>query len=153
MQQSTWSHLVSEQLIQHLVTSNPSPAYVERVSSVFSNNGSGVRGEMRAVLIMAILTDAEARAGDDPSQAINSKFGHMREPILFLSNLLRGLNRILSSTSAIYNDATELGGICFNEPSVFSYFSPQNQTSQGLSRRSFTQIYSTQSAATYCGYR
>ena len=145
MQQSTMAPFVSEQLIQHLVTSNPSPAYIQRVSSVFSNNGSGVRGDMQAV-IMAILTDPEARAGDDPSQAINSKFGHMREPILFLSNLLRGLNATLSSTSAIYNDATELGENLFNEPSVFSYFSPQNRTSQGLLAPEF-QIYSTQTAA------
>ena len=54
---------VCRQLIQHLVGSNPSPAYVERVSAIFANNGSGVRGDMQAV-IRAILEDSEARAGD-----------------------------------------------------------------------------------------
>ncbi len=66
MQQTTMAPFVSRQLIQHLVTSNPSPAYIQRVSNVFLNNGSGVRGDMKAV-ITAILTDPEARAGDDPN--------------------------------------------------------------------------------------
>ena len=52
---------VSKQLIQRLVTSNPSPAYVGRVSAVFANNGAGVRGDMKAV-IRAILLDTEARS-------------------------------------------------------------------------------------------
>jgi uncharacterized protein (DUF1800 family) len=56
---------VSKQLIQRLVTSNPSPAYVGRVSAVFANNGSGVRGDMKAV-IRAVLTDTEARADATP---------------------------------------------------------------------------------------
>ncbi len=55
---------VSQLLIQHLVTSNPSPAYIARVASVFEDNGSGVRGDLKAV-IRAILTDPEARAADD----------------------------------------------------------------------------------------
>ena len=54
---------VCRQLIQHLVTGNPSPAYVQRVAEVFANNGSGVRGDMKAVLT-AIIMDQEARAGD-----------------------------------------------------------------------------------------
>ena len=58
---------VCKQLIQHLVTSTPSPAYVARISAVFANNGNGVRGDMQAV-IRAILEDTEARAGDtDPT--------------------------------------------------------------------------------------
>jgi uncharacterized protein (DUF1800 family) len=65
MAQPTMAPFVSKQLIQHLVSSNPSPAYIQRVSKVFSNNGSGVAGDMKAVLT-AILTDPEARAGDDP---------------------------------------------------------------------------------------
>jgi uncharacterized protein (DUF1800 family) len=56
---------VSRQLIQHLVTSNPTPGYVARVASVFSDNGSGHRGDLKAV-VKAILLDPEARAGDGP---------------------------------------------------------------------------------------
>ena len=70
MAQPTMAPFVSKQLIQHLVTSNPSPAYIQRVSGVFLNNGAGVRGDMKAV-ITAILTDPEARAGDDPGAAPN----------------------------------------------------------------------------------
>ena len=54
---------VCRQLIQHLVTSNPSPAYVARIAAVFANNGTGMRGNMQAV-VQAILQDPEARAGD-----------------------------------------------------------------------------------------
>ena len=68
---------IGKQLIQHLVTSNPSPAYIARVSAVFADNGSGVRGDMAAV-VKAILTDPEAR-GDTPAQ---SNYGHLREPAL-----------------------------------------------------------------------
>ena len=66
---------ISKQLIQHLVTSNPSPDYVARVAAVFANNGQKVRGDLSAV-VRAILTDTEAR-GDAPP---NNLFGHLREP-------------------------------------------------------------------------
>ncbi|HEY2145441.1 MAG TPA: DUF1800 domain-containing protein [Steroidobacteraceae bacterium] len=77
---------IGKQLIQHLVTSNPSPAYVARISAVFADNGSGVRGDMAAV-VKAILTDPEAR-GDTPA---SSGFGHLREPALFITSMLRSL--------------------------------------------------------------
>ena len=70
----------------------PQPAYIQRVSQVFENDGTGVAGNLQAV-ITAILTDAEARAGDDRAIAPSTaNFGHLREPILFMANLLRGLN-------------------------------------------------------------
>ena len=71
---------VCKQLIQHLVTSTPSPAYVARIAAVFANNGNGVRGDMQAV-IRAILEDQEARAGDT-----NPTYdgGHLREPMLWI---------------------------------------------------------------------
>ena len=145
MQQNTMAPFVSKQLIQHLVTSNPSPAYIQRVSSVFLNNGSGVRGDMKAV-VTAILTDAEARAGDDPSAAVNASFGHLREPVLFMANILRGLNATLGSSSAINNEASLMGQNLFRAPSVFSYFSPQYRTEHGLLGPEF-QIYTTATAA------
>ena len=108
MAQKTMAPFVCKQLIQHLVTSNPSPAYIERVSAVFLNNGAGVRGDMKAV-ITAILTDAEARAGDAASAPSNANFGHLREPVLFMANVLRGLNATLGSSSAINRYSAELG--------------------------------------------
>jgi uncharacterized protein (DUF1800 family) len=149
MQQPTMAPFVCQQLIQHLVTSNPSPAYIQRVSNVFLDNSSGVRGDLKAV-ITAILTDDEARAGDLPSTTSLTNFGHLREPVLFMANLLRGLNATLSSTSTIYNDATLLGEDLFYAPSVFSYFSPQYRTEKGLLGPEF-QIYSTQTAASRAG--
>ncbi len=145
MAQPTMAPFVCQQLIQHLVTSNPSPAYIERVATVFEDNGEGVRGDMRAV-IKAILTDPEARAGDDPSAAPNPGFGHLCEPALFMANLLRGLNATLGSASTIYNDANLMGQDLFYEPSVFSYFSPLYRISDGQLAPEF-QLYSTQSAA------
>jgi len=146
MAQPSMAPFVSEQLIQHLVTSNPSPQYIARVSSVFDNDGNGVPGNLKAV-ITAILTDPEARAGDDPTAAsTNATFGHMREPVLFMANLLRALNATLTPNSAIYNDSSELGENLFNPPSVFSYFSPQYRIQGGLLAPEF-QIYTTQTAA------
>jgi len=145
MAQPTMAPFVSQQLIQHLVTSNPSPAYIERVASVFENNGAGSRGDMQAV-ITAILTDPEARACDTSSAAPNPSFGHLREPVLFMANLLRGLNATLGAGSTVYNDANLMGQDLFYEPSVFSYFSPLYRIPGGQLAPEF-QIYSTQSAA------
>lgn len=144
MAQKTMAPFVSKQLIQHLVASNPSPAYVQRVSSVFSNNGSGVAGDMKAV-ITAILSDPEAQAGDDPSAALNASFGHMREPVLFMANILRGLNATLGTSSAIHNDATDLGQDLFYPETVFSYFSPLYTLENGAPAPEF-QIYTGQTA-------
>ena len=144
MAQNTMAPFVCRQLIQHLVTSNPSPAYIERVSNVFLNNGSGVRGDMKSV-ITAILTDPEARAGDDPDAAPNASFGHLREPVLFMANLLRGLNATLGSSSTVYNNAANLGENLFTPPTVFSYFSPLYTLENGEAAPEF-QIYSEQTA-------
>ncbi|MGP8246529.1 MAG: DUF1800 domain-containing protein [Bryobacteraceae bacterium] len=144
MAQRTMAPFVSRQLIQHLVTSDPSPAYIQRVSNVFLDNGSGVPGDMKAVLA-AILTDPEARAGDDPGAVPNPAFGHMREPVLFMANILRGLNATLGPSSAIYNNAANLGEQLFYPASVFSYFSPLYVLESGDPAPEF-QIYSAQTA-------
>ena len=145
MAQPSMAPFVSKQLVQHLVTSNPSPQYIQRVASVFANDGNGVKGNLRAV-ITAILTDPEARAGDDPTASADPTFGHMREPVLFLPNLLRGLNATLTAQSTIYYDTSELSENLFDAPSVFSYFSPQYRIPGGLLGPEF-QIYTTQTAA------
>jgi uncharacterized protein (DUF1800 family) len=141
MAQPTMAPFVSKQLIQHMVTSNPSPAYVERVAQVFSST----KGDMKSV-ITAILTDTEARAGDSPTAAVNPAFGHLREPILFLTSLVRGLNGTAGASNSLNGRANQMGEDLFNPPSVFSYFSPQNRIGGGMLAPEF-QIYSTQTAA------
>src|SRR6185436_2144810 len=76
---------VCRALIQRLVSSNPSPAYVYRCAQAFANNGAGVRGDMKAVL-RAILLDWEARSPDVLAQP---GYGKMREPIVRFVALLR----------------------------------------------------------------
>ena len=137
--QPTMAPFVSKQLIQHLVTSDPSPAYIQRVAKVFLDNGAGVEGDMKAVL-MAILSDQEARAGDNPSAAANASFGHLREPVLLVANLLRGLNGTLGASSKVYNNATTLGEDLFYPATVFSYFSPLYTLEDGQPARSSRSI-------------
>jgi len=125
---------VCRQLIQHLVTGDPSPAYVSRVAAVFADNGSGVRGDMKAVLT-AILMDSEARAGDtqtgdeaDNSPAVNG--GHLREPLLWAMNLLRGLNAPSSAATSypfvsfMSGSLSSVGEAPFSQQSVFNFFPP-----------------------------
>jgi uncharacterized protein (DUF1800 family) len=141
MAQPTMGPFISQQLIQHMVTSNPSPAYIQRVSQVFSSTN----GDMKSI-VTAILTDPEARAGDDASSPVNASFGHLREPVLFLSNMLRGLNASVGPSNTLNGYSEELGQNLFVAPSVFSYFSPQNQIEGGLLGPEFA-IYSTQTAS------
>ena len=68
---------------------------------------------------------------DDAGAPVNAGFGHMREPVLFMANILRSLNATLGTSSAIYNQATQTGQQLFYSPSVFSYFSPQYRTRAG----------------------
>ncbi len=114
---------VSRQLIQRLVTSNPSPAYVARVARVFNNNGAGVRGDMAAV-IRAILMDAEARSA---AAALDPNFGKLREPVVRMGNWIRVTNAtsqtggwLIPSTSA----NTSLGQSALASPSVFNFWRP-----------------------------
>jgi len=118
---------VGKILIQQLVTSNPTPAYVGRVSAVFNDNGQGIRGDLKAV-VRAILTDPEARGNlkTDPD------YGHLREPVLFVTNILRPLNPTANTNSSgscngqsdgVLNGVTlVLDQDVFNPPSVFNYY-------------------------------
>jgi len=115
---------VCRQLIQHLVTSFPSPAYVSRVAEVFANDGSGVRGDMKAV-VTAILNDPEARAADtDPTV----DGGHLREPILYFTGILRALQFTNVSPQGSYFIASSytapLGQTPYAAASVFNFFPP-----------------------------
>ena len=75
---------IGKQLIQRLVTSNPSNDYIQHVAQAFNDNGAGVRGDLRAV-VRAVLLDPEARDVHPPSD----NFGKFREPLLRLSHLRR----------------------------------------------------------------
>ncbi|MBB3120088.1 DUF1800 domain-containing protein [Pseudoduganella violacea] len=113
---------IGRQLIQRLVTSNPSPAYVGRVAAAFNNNGKGVRGDMKAV-IRAILLDAEARR--PPS---GNSGGKLREPVLRLANWMRAFNA--TSKSGYYqmwhldDPVRALGQTAMRSPTVFNFYRP-----------------------------
>ena len=115
---------VSKQLIQHLVTSNPSPAYVGRVAAVFANSGSGVRGDLKAV-IRAVLTDREAR---DDTQVDSTTFGKLREPAVRLVQWAKTFNVASASQSwpfgSTSSSANRLGESPGRAPSVFNWFRP-----------------------------
>jgi uncharacterized protein (DUF1800 family) len=144
---------IGKLLIQRLVTSNPSPAYVGRVAAAFANNGSGLRGDMKAV-IKAILLDPEAR---DPAMMNQPTWGKLREPFLRCVNFARAFNA--SSTSGWYPlDQFALDHLQdpLNSPSVFNFFLPAHSppgpiTQQGLVAPEF-QILNASSAITGPNY-
>lgn len=121
---------ISKLLIQQMVTSNPTPAYVGRVSAVFRDNGLGVRGDLKAV-VRAILLDPEARGNvkTDPN------YGHLREPVLYLTSVLRPFNPTANnnisvpascnglSDGAINTLTQPLDQDVWNPPTVFNYYS------------------------------
>ncbi|MCC6328528.1 MAG: DUF1800 family protein [Acidobacteria bacterium] len=117
---------VSKILIQQLVTSDPTQAYISRAAAAFNNNGAGVRGDMKAV-IRAILLDPEARgdAKTDPN------FGKLREPFQFAANFVRSFG-VRSADTLGQSDGyfmgrreyTGMGQLPFQSPTVFNYYPP-----------------------------
>jgi len=115
---------VSRILIQHHVTSDPTPAYVGRIAAVFNNNGSGVRGDMKAV-IKAILLDPEARGNTktDPN------YGKLREPVQLATNVYRhfgvkSADLTTQSDGYVWQIIAPLGQNAFYSPTVFNYYPP-----------------------------
>lgn len=111
---------ISRQLIQQLVTSNPSPAYIARISTVFNTSG----GDLSKV-VTAILTDAEALTGTIPAQYPNLVFGKAREPLLKLTALWRYYGA--TSTSGLYvfpNPQSSYAERPGGAASVFNFYSP-----------------------------
>jgi hypothetical protein len=120
---------ISKLLIQQLVTSNPTPAYVGRVAAVFNNDGANNRGNLKAV-VRAILLDPEARGNlkTDPN------YGKLREPVLFISNVLRPFNPQAQANAQVSfgcNGQSDgvINGVslildqdAFNPPTVFNYY-------------------------------
>jgi uncharacterized protein (DUF1800 family) len=125
---------IGSQLIKRLVTSNPSPAYISRVSAVFADNGSGVRGDMKAVW-RAVLLDPDAR---DASKISQPTWGKLREPILRYAHFLRSFNVKSDSTKyTIWNLeelSASLGQNPMRAPSVFNWYRP-DYAPQGPLRR------------------
>jgi uncharacterized protein (DUF1800 family) len=115
---------ISKQLIQRLVTSNPSPAYVARVATVFNDNGAGVKGDLKAV-IKALLLDGEAR-GD--AGLADPAYGKLREPMLRFLGWARAFKATSPSEAwAIGNTSdpgTRFGQSPGRSPSVFNFFRP-----------------------------
>lgn len=115
----------SKQMIEHLVTSNPSPAYVSRVAAVFKDNGSGVRGDLKAV-ITAILLDPEAR--DTATDSGNPQFGKVREALVRYTHWARAFTA-QSRTGSYWIGSSEdpiwgLGQMTLRSPTVFNWFAP-----------------------------
>lgn len=109
---------VATALIRQLVTSNPTPAYVGRVAARFADNGSGVRGDVKAV-VRAILTDAEARG----TVRTGTDYGKVKEPILILTSLMR----VVGFQTDGYPFVTQDNGVLqpvFRSPSVFNFYPP-----------------------------
>ncbi len=110
---------IATRLIQRLVTSNPSPAYVARVAGVFNNNGSGVRGDLAAV-VKAILLDSEARPATPQEFS-----GKLKEPLLRLTQLWRAYDAASASGRYPLNYIYVIFGQGpLQSPSVFNFFSP-----------------------------
>jgi len=113
---------ISRQLIQRFVCSNPSPAYVARIAAVFNDNGSGVRGDLKAVL-RALLLDSEARGAPSGNGS-----GKLREPVMRFLQWARTVG--LSSPTDQWNvgnlsdPASRLGQSPMRSPSVFNFFRP-----------------------------
>jgi len=126
---------ICKQLIQKLVTSNPSPGYIYRVSQVFNNNGKGIRGDLAAV-ITTILTDYEARSQDVIN---NAGYGKLKEPLIRATSLYRALKTAAPNGAfmgwnyTLYNSPyyppttytqSNLEQMILHSPSVFNFFSP-----------------------------
>ena len=143
---------LARRLIQQLVKSNPTPGYINRVANAFNNNGSGVRGDMKAV-IKAILLDSEARdcaPQDDPNH------GKLREPVLRFTQIMHGLPTYSAdgyywNNGFDYNESTKQ--LPLMAPTVFNFYLPDHQpvgpiVEQDLFAPEF-QIHNSQTAIGY----
>ena len=143
---------LSRQLIQRLVTSNPTPQYVGRVAAKFNNNGSGVRGDMKAVL-RAILLDSEAR---NLTVAARATYGKLTEPVVRFVQLHRAFNA--KRTSGYYDmwdfgAPTALNQSPMHAPSVFNFYHPTYMPAGPLSQANLVgPEYEITNASSVAGY-
>lgn len=127
MSHNNTAPFVSLRLIQNLVKSNPSPEYIQRVATVFLNNGKGQVGDMKAV-VKAVLLDPEARQADDPSKA-GATSGKVREPFQQTMALWRGLGCKKLPTDIDGNANLNIEQAPFNPETVFSFYAPTDTAS------------------------
>lgn len=116
---------LARQFIQRMVTSNPSPAYVQRVAQVFNNNGTGVRGDLKAVLKAIVLDDEALNA----TNLVSTTFGKLREPVLRVAQWgrtfrARSLRNTWKMRLSDYNPTQDMAQYPLDPPSVFGYFRP-----------------------------
>ena len=111
---------ISKFLIQRFVTSNPSPAYIGRVAAVFNNDGSGVRGNLEAV-VKAILFDREARQRPEEN---DDSFGKYKEPLLRATHVYRMFDAQTTSGIRSFGMEDRFGQFILRSPSVFNFFQP-----------------------------
>jgi uncharacterized protein (DUF1800 family) len=126
---------VAIRLIRNLVTSNPTPGYIQRVATVFNNNGQGVRGDLQAV-VTAILKDPEARqdnvlldASGNPYYVLNGVNvnytpGRLKDPIYFITEFVRAMNGTVPAGTIIPYNFVAMGETVDTPASVFDYWSP-----------------------------
>jgi len=129
---------ISLRLIEHLVTSNPSPQYVADISQVFTSTN----GDLSQV-VRAILMHAEARQGDDGNAPIQTSGGHLREPILFVLAMMRNINASVVNNNPIEGLASNMGQNLFYASSIFNYYSPLYRIAGGLLGPEFQTLSSS----------
>lgn len=133
---------LARHLIQRLVTSNPSPAYIGRVAAAFNNNGAGLRGDMRAV-VRAVLMDTEAR---DANVAARDEYGKVKEPMLRLTAIWRAFGAQGQTVSGAAGPTTravlrnrgagpDMAQTVMSSPSVFNFYRPNYQPPGALRAR------------------
>lgn len=135
---------ISRQLIQRLVTSNPSPAYIAAVAAVFANNGSGVRGDLKAV-VKAILKHPEA-------QLTAPTAGKLAEPSLFITRQLRAIGGNVADYPFMSDLSAEMGQRVFHSPSVFNYYSPNFRIAGTALTGPEFQLYTTATGMTRANF-
>lgn len=154
---------ISFRLIQRLVTSNPTPAYIERVASIFNNNGEGVRGDLKAV-VTAILMDDESLS---ESNLTNDTFGKLKEPLLRFTQMWRAFDASADSGKYWFDFSDYLTGQApLSAPSVFNFYSPSFSPSGDIGDAALVapefqilnEIYITHTlnwiaGSTYVGYK
>jgi uncharacterized protein (DUF1800 family) len=119
---------VAQQMIEHLVTSNPSPAYVQRVATAFNTGtfnsyGSGKRGDMQAT-VAAILLDPEARRGDNPATVVVTD-GKLREPVVLIASVARAFHA-QTDGNGLAGWGSDMEQPIFEASTVFNFFPPVN---------------------------
>ncbi|MEA2173875.1 MAG: hypothetical protein QOD00_1467 [Blastocatellia bacterium] len=137
---------VATRLIRALVTSNPSPAYIQRVAGVFADNGQGVRGDMQAV-VRAILMDQEARNDQPPPN-----FGKLRSPMLYALSLMRALQAAIPQQNQSAYLYYSFGEGMLDPASVFGHYSPLYRIPKTTLSGPEFQIYSPTEAVNRGNY-